>query len=686
MSAPSMLRAALWYAAQGLPVFPLRPRAKEPLTEHGFQDATTEQARIAAWWRQWPDANIGLPTGGASGLLVLDIDPRNGGDASLAEMTAAHGPLPETAVQHTGGGGQHFVFRLCEQPIRCGMLARGIDIKADGGYIVVAPSVHPSGNAYRWNGTGGAKALLNPVAAPAWLLERLTVPAPRPAAGGDGWEKWGEGERNAGLTSLAGSMRRRGMSQSAIAAALLEENRKRCEPPLRDGEVRRIAGSVARYAPAPEATAPPRATTAPQALTAREWPEPLADEAFHGVAGELVRLIEPHTEADPAALLVQFLVAFGNLAGRGAHFRAEADEHHTNLFTVIVGQTSKGRKGTSLGQIQRVLSPVDPHWSDKRIQSGLASGEGLIWAVRDELVEQVPVREKGKPTVYEEAVTDPGETDKRLLVVEPEFARVLQVAEREANTLSAVVRQSWDSGTLRVLTKKQTARATGAHISIIGHITRDELRRLLTDTAIANGFANRFLWVCGRRSKCLPEGGSLEDVPLAPVVSRIRAAAEHARRTGELRRNAAARAIWHEVYATLSEGRPGLLGSVISRAEAQTMRLGCLYGLLDCAAEVGSEHLKAALAVWEYCEASARYVFGDALGDAVADEILRELRQRPQGMSRTEIREHFQRNRSSSEIGQALAVLQEYGLLRLVRSREEEGDKRPTERWFALTA
>jgi hypothetical protein len=230
--------------------------------------------------------------------------------------------------------------------------------------------------------------------------------------------------------------------------------------------------------------------------------------------------------------------------------------------------------------------------------------------------------------------------------------------------------------------KKQPAHATDAHISIIGHITKDELRRLLTDTAAANGFANRFLWVCTRRSKFLPEGGALQNVDFAPIIRRLQEAADFARDLVQMQRDDGARTVWREVYPTLSDGKPGMLGAVTSRAEAQTMRLACLYALLDCSPAVHAEHLTAALEIWRYCEDSARFIFGQALGDATADEILRALRQRPDGMTRTEIREHFARNKSSAEIERALSVLQEYGLALTQREQGEHG--RPTERWFVI--
>jgi hypothetical protein len=293
--------------------------------------------------------------------------------------------------------------------------------------------------------------------------------------------------------------------------------------------------------------------------------------------------------------------------------------------------------------------------------SGLASGEGLITAVGKE---DAP--------------------DKRLLVIETEFARVLQVCEREGNTLSAVVREAWDTGTLRTMTKKEPLHATDAHISIIGHITRDELRRLLTDTAAGNGFANRFLWTCARRSKQLPDGGTLNAADLDPIVERVRAAAEFAKLTGEFRRDDAARAIWLGVYGSLSEGQPGLFGAVTSRSEAQVMRLACVYAVLDCSQGIRAEHLLAALAIWQYCAASARFIFGAALGDAVADEIIQALRQRTEGMTRTEIREHFSRNKRSAEIERALTLLQEYGRARM--QPESDGRGRPAERWYAVDA
>lgn len=413
------------------------------------------------------------------------------------------------------------------------------------------------------------------------------------------------------------------------------------------------------------------------------WPKKLAPEACYGLAGRIVQAIEPHTEADPAALLIDLLVSFGSAAGRQAHCVVDGAAHYPNLFAVLVGATSKGRKGTARANIHRVFEEADPKWAANRVVSGLSSGEGLIWQVRDPISKREVVRERGKMVDYHEVETDPGEADKRLLIVENEFSNVLKVASREGNTLSPVIRLAWDKGDLRALTKNSPARATGAHISILGHITGDELRRYLDSTEAANGFGNRFLWVCARRSKCLPEGGCPPLDALKALVNELAEALVYARQARVMRRDNDARELWATVYPQLSEGAPGLFGAVTSRAEAQVLRLSMVYALLDRSELIRVPHLFAALAVWVYAEQSARHIFGEALGDAVADELLQAIRRAgDQGLTRTQIRDLFSRHRASHRINAALNDLLKTGLARV----EQKGTGgRPTERWLPAT-
>jgi hypothetical protein len=418
-----------------------------------------------------------------------------------------------------------------------------------------------------------------------------------------------------------------------------------------------------------------------EAEPVRRWPEPPAPDAFYGLAGKFVRIVSPHTEADHVAMLAQFLVFFGNMAGRSSFFRVEADSHTTNINAILVGETASGRKGTSLSQTRRPFERCDQEWAENRIQSGLSSGEGLIWSVRDPIERKDPIKEQGRVVAYETVIADHGIEDKRLLVLETEFSSTLKVADREGNTLTGVVRQAWDTGSLRLMTKSNPAKSTGAHISIIGHIPQDELLRCMNSTELGNSFANRFLWLAVRRSKMLPDGGHVPDQALDAITGKLREALDFARRGHELERDSAARKVWHTIYESLSSRKSGLLGSVLSRAEAQVTRLSLIYALLDQSRTIRPEHLKAALAIWEYCETSVRYIFGDKIGDPIADTILNALRGASEGLTRTEISALFSRNRDRQGMDLALSTLARQDLASAIR---EETGGRPIEKWVAV--
>ena len=204
-------------------------------------------------------------------------------------------------------------------------------------------------------------------------------------------------------------------------------------------------------------------------------------------------MIEPHTEADPSFMLVSARVYTGNLLGRNAYVWAGGDRHYPNLFTVGVGPTSGGRKGSAHGPLECFFRCIDEGWV-RNIQSGLSSGEGLIWAVRDPVFKREKNRGK-RSSGYGDVEVDPGVIDKRLLVRQLEFLGALQVMRRQGNTLSPVIRDAWDRSDLNSMVKNSPARATGAHISIIGNITKEELLRGMLRDEADNGFANRFLWL-----------------------------------------------------------------------------------------------------------------------------------------------------------------------------------------------
>ena len=262
VAARDVLEAALRYARRGWPVFPVHSVdhgkctcgytvcssvGKHPRTAHGVKDATCNEEAIRRLFC-YRQAGIGLAT--SSGLFVLDIDPRHGGDKTLAALEEQHGTLPTTLEVRTGGGGQHLFFASQGgSTVRnsVGAIGAGVDVRGEGGYVVLPPSIHVSGNRYEWVRESDA------VVAPDWLIAKLAADQPRTSKKEDTQGKILEGQRNSTLTSMAGSMRHRGLSFEAILAALTTENRIRCGPPLPTSEVRAIALSVSRYAP-PAAT------------------------------------------------------------------------------------------------------------------------------------------------------------------------------------------------------------------------------------------------------------------------------------------------------------------------------------------------------------------------------------------------------------------------------------------------
>lgn len=260
---PNMLAAALEYARNGLSVFPLHTplpdgscscgsdhRAdpntvgKHPRTSNGLKAATVDEAKIESWWKQWPDANIGVLCGTLSGIFILDVDGPEG-ERSLQRLTGQYGPLPATRKILTGKG-YHLYFRHPSVKVRSAApIDRefpGLDSRGDGASVVGAPSLHYTGKRYTVDPVSPEQV----AESPAWLVDFINR-RPRASPEAANHAGFDEGSRNATLASLAGSMRARGMSQGAIEAALLTTNQQQCKPPLPEDEVRRIALSIARY-------------------------------------------------------------------------------------------------------------------------------------------------------------------------------------------------------------------------------------------------------------------------------------------------------------------------------------------------------------------------------------------------------------------------------------------------------
>ncbi len=372
------------------------------------------------------------------------------------------------------------------------------------------------------------------------------------------------------------------------------------------------------------------------------WPTPPDPAVYHELLGAIVTTIAPHTEADPVAILTQLLVAFGAAVGRGAYFTVEATRHHPNEFMLLTGDSSKARKGSSWDHVQRLITQVDPS-IQQRILTGLSSGEGLIWAVRD-------------PTAQ-----DPGISDQRLLIVEPEFASVLKAASREISTLSPTLRSGWDGRPLAILTRTAPARATSAHIALIGHITQDELRRHTTQIELSNGYLNRILIVACRRQRLLPEGGHHDPLAGTDLTRLLAATLNHAQTAGQVRLDPDARELWHHAYRQLAHPLPGVLGQITARAEAHTIRLALLYALTDGQRQISPSHLQAALGLHDYATRSAAWALNGATGQPLAEQIHAALRTSRAGLTRSQISDTLKHNQPAGQLDHALRALQTAG-------------------------
>ncbi|MDO9096954.1 MAG: bifunctional DNA primase/polymerase, partial [Candidatus Methanoperedens sp.] len=314
---------------------------KHPRTPNGFKDATINEAQVSAWWTQNPDANIGVATGKISGISVLDIDKDKGGFQSIKDYD-----VPDTLYSQTGGGGQHKIFKYDEKvPTNAGTLAPGIDFRNDGGYILVPPSNHISGKQYVWCDEDSELAI-----APAWMKTNCKY---KPAALIP--EIITEGNRESTLWSFGGSMRRRGVSENAIKAAMWEENKLRCSPMLTEDVVTRMAKSLSRYEPEAtnvEEVKLPLVENKSRLLTLDDVPE--------GWLRDFCEFSYPMTEAPLQYHIATGLAIVATALGRKICMKEGSHPLYPNLYIVVVGASGGSRKSRATSLAMKFLNKLEP--------------------------------------------------------------------------------------------------------------------------------------------------------------------------------------------------------------------------------------------------------------------------------------------------------------------------------------
>lgn len=673
------IRAAHWFADRGFGVFSAwsttpdgvckcsRKRecpspGKHPIGEQGFLENTRDHDKITLLLSAGSEPNYGLVC--PDGVFVLDVD--GDGVAQLADLERLHGPLPPTLRTNTAHG-QHVFLRWpadLPRPMKrmFGYVTRWGSGSA-AGYVIGPRSVHASGAVYAPAGPfteiaeiprAWAEAAVEPARADGPLVIEV---------GSGGYQLPDEGyteSRYDAIRDYIASRYMRGHSREEVWAGVLIVLAPRFAQPLADADLRTRfdrawRGTAERLGPPqPPQQVPESVSTAPaEQVVAAAWPTAPDPAVYHGPLGDIALAVADHTEADPVGILATLLSSAGACMGHGRYIY-QGSAQGPNIFAVLVGDSSTGRKGTAGSIAREVMDAAWPAWQDI-VVAGLGSGEGLIGYLRE--------KEK--------------EGEHRALVMESEFGRLLTVMAREGSTLSPVVRDAWDGVTMgRVLAREQ-AIVRYHHVGVVAHITPVELRQKLTGTDAANGFGNRFLWFCVRRTRLVP----FPESPMRSVdpdsLAAVSRAIELSQGPGEVRWSQTGRDAWEDLYGELAAagGRSGLLGAMTARAEAQIVRLALLYALLDCSPVIEPVHLNAGRRLWDYAERSVTHVMGDSTGDRGADVLRSLLADGPVTWTQARQECGF---RTGGDLKAAVDLLQAIGFAEVVKERMHANDKRPT--------
>lgn len=583
---------------EGFRVLPIKPNGKEAILKDWKNQASRNPNVIKEWFEK-TQYNAGLLTGQANGIIVIDIDPKNDGFRSFEELEKELGPIKTQSnyIVQTGSSGWHIYFSIPSDlviPQRIG-IRPGIDIKSDGGYVLSAYSKHPNGNLYlpfiEHEDTNLYKDQLT--ALPDKLLKFLMKPKDKnmmnvemsPPIRGINII---QGNRNHTLFKIGSAIRNNLMSPEAIKLALQSENKFRCSPPMDEIEVNSIAESVLKYEP-------------------KQTLEPfIKEECFHGIAGLLANESAPLVGVSREAVLFQFLIFVGNMCAHNFYFNLGGSKLYLNDYLLIVGETSKAKKGTSLKTVKYFIEKINEEYFNTCIRTGVNSGEGLVNAVRDRVI----TSEKNKKGEIIETVLDEGGKSKIALFIEPEFSRLMKSGKRDGNTATEILRQAWDGDYLEVVVKKDSCSSSDHHISMIGHITQSEFGFLNSNVDSTNGYLNRFLFCRIFNGEPVPLPISFDTLSFS-FMPRLHAAMSFIKNSefGEIKFEEDAIPLWNEIYIEFYNSQDDSNAELYARTPTHMLKVAMTFAVLDCSYFISKEHLLAAKAIIDYSNDSIKFIF-----------------------------------------------------------------------------
>lgn len=683
--------AALFYVSKWrLCIFPVSPHDKPPaLGGHGWHDATGNELQIKRWWAENPLYNIGIALP-QSGLAVLDVDPRNGGDESLARLLDTYGALPKTYVVSTGGGGWHYYFRLDGQQYDLPKkVAPGIELLRNG-YVIAPPSdtrnVKSGGGLYTVHDSNGGFDLQTlPVDWVERVVQGERFSRVESALPHD--EDWtlGKGERNDMITKFMGLLRRYGFNAGELERWVRSWDTERVEDfEEMLPELATIAKSVARYEP--EVITPHQISLTIRAREAK--PSLDEDTALIGPIGEYVKYLAPDVEAHPAALLMQMLTVFGNCIGArdlgqpAPGFMQGETRHTTGLYLMLIGESGLGAKGDSWNYAKAYMKQVDPTW---RYHEGVQTGEAFTKVLADDLPTGETSKIQGQAV---EHVKKGGQRDRRYFDFEPEYSRVLKAAGRPGSTLIPILTALWDEGSTEKVVASDHDVVTGVTLSQVAHVTPSTLSRDFDPTELTTGYGGRFLYCWTERTKHRRREYPVDEQDLDWFVDQLQEPLQWAHANQDLIEyefTDEAEALWDErTYQWKLDARfaSEVMRALLSRARPQVMRLAVIYAVSTKSDVIGVRNLQAALAVFDYSLQTAEYVFGNTTGDQKADRLYRALLSAPAGLTRTQQVKVFSNHIKEPELNRITRLLTERGL---VEEIPEKGKTKTTRVLIAST-
>ena len=661
----------------GVPVAPCYPRDKQVHTKLVPSPLTMMSKgvlQILKWGAAEPDANVCVyAEQKEGGLLFLDKDGAISLRSKYEKETGKTFPktlLVQSSIISDGNGGTitkgHWYFLQTPRTIA---MEKNISELSTGGmfslrvkneYVASIGSIHPdTGKPYIV--VEDYSVLSMPDDLLDWLLKQVVAKKDNSTPSGPR-ELIKHGQIHSWMLTQAGKLRAMGLDADGIEGPLLALVHANCEPPIDDEKVKTMAKSICNFAPGTPgvaltlgqqvdaAQAAAKASEASKDATGtfphgdKNMPDPLSEDAYHGLAGRHLRNIEANSEAHPAGILGIFLSGFGSIVGRRAFILVEDSIHFPAVNVLVTGKSSRSRKDTATGRALRPLKEADNVWAKDSIHQSFASGEALTAYFHNRFQKMPP-----KPI--------------RLFVTDTEFKTTMTICGRQGNTLSEGYRRLFNGDPMENIVKKARLYAPYTCGSVSGAITLGELQETLKQVEIESGFVNRFLTMLIHRVRRISRPNRVTDAAAiserAAIVTELRevlrwvekhSADIHGVHAGEPLTGISmswaddAGELWDSFYNGLGDDD----AEYLNRAEVFVLRLTMIYALLDKSAVMKVEHVKAALAVWEYAKQSAALVYGSAQSPDVTRLLGKALASGK--MTRGSVSNFFGRHKSAEEL------------------------------------